>query len=164
VYDLTASTRQKGKQNMRTETITRTIYTIDEHPSQESCFDWIRNNWHDLGDHYVDDMVQSLKALAAAVGGKLNYSVSIVPDRGEFVTLDDYDAEKLADLFKSKDECPLTGMCYDIDVIEGLYAGELDSAVLKTLHAGGEYIYSDEGLYELCQANDYEFTENGAIV
>jgi hypothetical protein len=144
---------------MRQKTIN--IYTITDHPNPAACFDWIRNNWHDLGQHCVDEMIDSLKALSAAVNGKLDYSLSIVPDRGECVTIKDFDQEKLERLYNKRTECPLTGMCYDFDVIEGLYKGELESAVLKTLHAEGEYIYSDEGLRETCEANGYEFIENG---
>ena len=55
----------------------------------------------------------------------------------------------------------MTGRCYDQDVIEGINKDELEEAVLKTLHAEGEYIYSDEGLRETCEANGYEFTEDG---
>jgi len=34
---------------------------------------------------------------------------------------------------------------------------------LRFLHDEGEYIYSDEGLTELCDANEYHFTESGAF-
>jgi len=33
--------------------------------------------------------------------------------------------------------------------------------LLTTIHNEGEYIYSDEGLFELCQVNEYEFTIDG---
>ncbi len=126
--------------------------------------DYVRNNWHDLAQHYVEDMIESLKALAKETGGTLDYSLSVVPDRGEFVRLSGYSADRLAALLKKKDECPLTGMCYDIDVIEALANGELESAVLKTLHAEGEYTYSDEGLSEMFEANEYEFTKEGEMI
>lgn len=143
---------------MRTKTIN--IYKINEHPNPEACFEWIRNNWHDLGQHCVDEMIDSLKALAKEIDGELDYSLSIVPYRGEFVTIKEFNRSKLARLYKRREECPLTGMCYDHDVIEALHNGGL-SAVLNTLHAEGDYIYSDEGLRETCEANDYEFTEDG---
>jgi len=31
------------------------------------------------------------------------------------------------------------------------------------LHDEGEYIYSDEGIEDLCEANGYFFTEDGAF-
>lgn len=144
---------------MRTKTIN--IYTIEEHPNQKACFEWIRANWHDLADYSTDDMTASLKGLAAHVNGRLDYSLSPVPDRGEFVRITDYNREALADLYTRKDDCPLTGHCYDVAMIEGLYNGNLESVALETLHAEGEYIYSDEGLLDMCEANGYEFLENG---
>lgn len=144
---------------MRTKTIK--IYTIEEHPNPEKCFQWIRDNWHDLGQHCVDEMVDSLKALAKEIDGELNYSLSIVPDRDEHVSIKEFDADKLEKLYKKRDECPLTGVCYDHDVIEALHDGDLASAILKTLHAEGEHLSSDDGLREMCEANNYEFNETG---
>lgn len=146
---------------MRTETIK--IYTIEDHPNPESCFEWIRNNWHDLAQHYVDDMIESLKALRDTIGGDLDYSLSVVPDRGEFCIFKNYDAAKLEELYKSKDSCPLTGMCYDIDIIEAIKDNSLESAVLSILHKEGEYAFSDEGLRDTCEANGYEFLEDGTF-
>ena len=151
----------QGEQIMRQ--VTFKIYTIDEHPNPEACYNWIRNNWYDLGQHIIDDMIASLKALADYTGGKLDYSIGIFPDRGEFVKLTDYNKNALTDLMDKIDNCPLTGVCYDFNVIEGLACDELEHQVLKALHAEGEYIYSDEGLQQLCEANGYEFKENGQV-
>ena len=144
---------------MRTEKIS--IYTIDDHPDKEVCFEWMRNNWHDLGDHVLQEMVDSLKALANAVNGTLDYSININQCRGEHVSIKDYDKELLHDLHDKRDDYPLTGVCYDYDVIEALHDDELESRVLSTMHKEGDYIYSDEGLLEMCQANEYEFLLNG---
>ena len=134
------------------------IYTINEHPNKDLCFEWIRNNWHDLNSHSVEEVVDSLKALQNEIGGELDYSISSVPDRGEFIRFTDYDHEALCRL--SADDCPLTGVCWDIDVIKGLREGNI-ARVLDTLHQDTEYLYSDEGLLDMCEANDYEFTEEG---
>lgn len=144
-------------------TITTEIFKFSEldDVAKGKAIDYIRNNWHDLANHYVDDMIESLKALQKEIGGDLDYSLSCVPDRGEFVTLKDYNPDKLAKLVLKKDDCPLTGMYYDIDVIEGLANNEFEHVVLKTLHADGEYMYSDEGLKEIIEANEYEFTGEG---
>ena len=142
----------------------RNIYTIDEHPNKEACYDYVRNNWHDIGEHYIADMVASLKALAEAVNGTLDYSLSIVPDRGEHVSIKYYDSTLLKELHGKRDECPLTGMYYDYDVIDGLANGRLDAAVLGMLHKEGEYLYSDEGIKDMCDANEYEFYEDGTAV
>lgn len=141
-------------------TIETKVYTIEEHPNRELCYEWIRNNWHDLNQYSVDEVIDSLKALQEEIGGDLNYAISSVPDRGEFIRFTDYDTEALCRL--SADDYPLTAMFWDFDVIEGLRIGD-PTQVLSTLHHDTEYCYSDEGLYELCEANQYEFTEEGNI-
>lgn len=146
---------------MRQETIN--IYTIEDHPDKDACLEWIRNNCHDLGEYSLQEMIDSLKALAEAVNGKLDYCLSIVPDRSEHVSITDYDSTLLRELHAIKYECPLTGVCYDYDVIDGLANDALDIQVLNVLHSEGEYLYSDEGLTEMCLANEYEFNEDGSI-
>ena len=141
-------------------TITKTVYTIEEHPNKAKVFDWIRDNWHDLNNCSVDEFIDSLKALQKKIGGKLDYAISAVPDRGEFISLKGYDKKALKELDKT--ECPLTGVCWDYDIIEALQHGNIETA-LRSLHKDTEYIYSDEGLHELCEANEYEFYENGEI-
>jgi len=142
-------------------TIETKVYTIDEHPNKEKCFEWIRNNWHDLNQHSVDEVIDSLKALQNEIGGKLDYAISSVPDRGEFISFKNYDKEALLDL--SKDDCPLTGYCWDFDVIEGVRKGNIKQ-VLGTLHDDTDYVYSDAGLEEMCEANGYEFDADGYAI
>jgi len=141
-------------------TIETKVYTINDHPNTELCYDWIRENWHDLNQHSVDEVIESLKALQAIIGGELDYAISQVPDRGEDITFTNYDRDALCRL--SADDLPLTGVCWDYEVITGLREYNPER-VLKSLHDDTEYIYSDEGLKELCEANGYEFTETGRI-
>tara|TARA_R110001592_G_scaffold326301_1_gene607081 strand:- start:773 stop:1207 length:435 start_codon:yes stop_codon:yes gene_type:complete len=141
-------------------TIETKIYTIEDHPNVDLCYDWIRENWHDLNQHSVEEVVDSLKALQAIIGGELDYSISQVADRGEDITFTNFDRDALCRL--SADDLPLTGVCWDHDVITGLREYNPER-VLKSLHDDTEYIYSDEGLKELCEANGYEFTETGSI-
>ena len=135
------------------------IYTIDEHPNQDKCFEWIRNNIYDLNECSVHEVVDSLKALQKVIGGDLDYSIGQSPDRGEFITFKNYDEDSLKEL--NADECPLTGVCWDADLIKSMQADEDAYDILRALHEDTEYIYSDEGLRELCEANEYEFTEEG---
>lgn len=137
------------------------VYTIDEHPNKEKCYEWIRNNWHDLNEHSVNEVVDSIESLSKIIGGTVTYSIGAVPDRSQHIIFKNYDKQKLYSL--SADTCPLTGVCWDIDVIEGLKYGNLNS-VLDSLHCDTEYIYSDNGLHQLCIANEYEFTEYGQFV
>lgn len=142
-------------------TIETKVYTIGEHPNKEKCFEWIRNNWHYLNQHSVDEVISSIKSLSDKIGGNFDYSISQVPDRGEYIIFKDYDYEKLSRLIA--DDCPLTGVCWDIDLIVGLREGNTNK-VLDSLHSDTEYMYSNEGLFKICEANQYEFKEDGSFI
>jgi hypothetical protein len=137
-------------------------YSIDVHPNKEAVFEWVRNNWHDLADTDLDDIVASLKALAAHIKGHLNYSVSCVPDRGEFVRLTDFNSDLLKEL--DADSYPLTGTWSDYCVIQSAQNDNLQSVVLKVCHDSGEFRYSDEGLEEFLFMNEYLFLEDGRVL
>lgn len=135
-------------------------YTIDEHPDKDAVFNWIRANWVHLGEHAVEDFTDSLRALAREVGGKLDYAISITPDRGEFIYLEGYDKTALNAL--NAEDCPLTGCFYDIWTINALKEGDMMLA-LGALHDEGDYIYSDEGLEDMGVLDHWYFTEDGAF-
>jgi hypothetical protein len=137
------------------------VYKIDEHPNKEKCFEWIRNNWHDLNEDSLYDVFASLNALSKLIGGKVDYSISTVPARGEYITFKEYDKSILKGI--KYEDCPLTGLCWDYNVIKGLQEGDSE-LVLRELHEDTEHQYSDEALLGMCQANEYEFEENGTIV
>lgn len=139
--------------------ITQTVYTIDDHPNPKAVYGWVRDNWHDLGEHTVQEMVDSLKALADHVEGTLKYCIGIAPDRREFVQITGGNRSWLKGI-KSK-ECPLTGVCWDQDVIGGYRDGNLERRVLSALHSEGEYRYSDEGIHEHIECKEYYFKLNG---
>jgi len=160
---------------MTQRTIETTVYTIESHPDPEKVFEWIRDNWHDLGDFCVQEMVESLQAFSDHISATLDYSISIVPDRGEYIRFrcdcDLVDVKKSLDLYG---DCPFTGVFYDETILDAFRDCDSDDSlddvlrdveyrVLKDLHNEGEYIYSDEGLREFCEANEYEFTESGKI-
>lgn len=137
------------------------VYTIEEHPNKENCFDWIRNNWHDLNQHGVDEVIDSINALVNKIGGSVSYSIGQSPDRSEHIYFKDYNHEELARL--NAGDCPLTGCCWDCDLIVGLREGN-PTKVLSHLHADTDYAYSDEGLFDFCEANGYEFDEDGNFI
>ena len=141
-------------------TVTTKIYKIDEHPNKDLCFKWINDNWHDLNQYTVDEVIASLKALQERIGGDLDYSIGQFPDRGEFLSFRNFDWASLNSLDAEK--CSLTGTWCDQDVIEGIKDNDLRS-IFNLVHESSEYTYSDKGLEELCLGNDYEFTEDGKI-
>lgn len=137
------------------------VFLIKEHPNKEKCYEWIRANWHDLNQHSVYELIDSIKALSNVIGGTYDYSISQVPCRGEYITFKGYDEAILDGL--DAESYPLTGVCWDCNLIEGLREGS-PSKVLDNLHDDTEYVYSDEGLFELCDWNGYEFKEDGEIL
>jgi len=165
---------------------TITSYQIDEHPSPDSVYDWVRNNWHDLGDFSVQEAIDSFTAFCRYFDADSDYAVSIVPDRGEYLTAsiknDDIAGLSGARLFKYIQAhyrdfskcCPFTGVCYDDFLLDPIrkFMKKPDSRTLQdllddclhnlliTLHKEGEYIYSDDGIYDMCQSNEYEFIEH----
>ena len=137
------------------------VYTIDEHPDKEKCYEWIRANWYDLNEYSIYELIDSIKKLSEVIGGTVDYSVGQFPDRGEHITFVDYDQEILESL--NSDELPLTGVYWDSVLIDALKEGSA-TKVLKHLHEESEYQYSDKGLYEFCASNEYEFDETGKFI
>ena len=75
-------------------------------------------------------------------------------------------------------DCVLTGTCYDMDLLDPIYkflnnpvkdvsiaglVGNGINSLCSSVRSEYEYRNSIEGMAESFEANDYEFTENGAI-
>jgi len=144
---------------MRTETIN--IYELHEHPNKEKCFEWIRNNYFDIGDFEIDELISSIKMLSEAIGGTVDYGISHYPDQSERIIFKGYDEELLAEL--DADKCPLTGCFWDIELINALRDKDMRK-VFDTLHNSIEHQYSDEALTDMCEVNHYEFYIGGEVV
>jgi hypothetical protein len=138
------------------------IYGIEEHPNKEKCFDWIRENWHDLNATSVDESIESINALQMKIGGDVDYSISQFPNRGEYITFKNYDKDLLSEL--DANECPLTGICWDASLLLSMQDNGNADGLMRDLHNDSDYVYSDEGLEELCIANSYEFNELGECI
>ena len=145
---------------MRTETIN--IYKIDEHPSKDKCFEWIRNNEYHIGDFEVEDLIGSIKKLSEVIGGTVDYGLSHYPDRSDRIIFKGYDEELLEEL--NADECPLTGSFWDMELIKALQEKDISNRVLNILYDCIEHLYKDEALEDMCDGNDYEFYESGERV
>lgn len=145
------------------KSLTINLYTIEEHPNKEKCFEWLRNNVHDLGDGVLSEFKDSLNALAKQLGTTVDYGLSIVPDRGEYIRFGRFDEYSLENLYNKREEHPLTGVWTDFLVIEGLYHIDVQKRVLDELHRMGEYLYSDIGLYAFAENNEYYFLPDGSM-
>jgi hypothetical protein len=137
------------------------LYTIDEHPDKAKCFDWMRDNMHDLNSCDVDEVIKCIKSFTEMFGGENNYSIGQVPMRGEFISITGYDKYALAQVHPH--DYNLTGSAYDYDVIKCMQEDN-PREILNQLHKASEDVYSDEGLEELCMGMDYEFTEEGVLI
>ena len=49
------------------------VYTINEHPMKSLCFDWMRENLHDLNQYSAQEVTDSIEALSEAIGGTNDY-------------------------------------------------------------------------------------------
>ena len=156
---------------MRTETIVKTYLKFDE-LNDEQKEQVIENNfaydaWH--YEHCMQERIDTLKALAKRINGRLDYCISCVPDRGEFIKIDhdneDDLKEYLRELIEDKKDCPLTGVCYDEDIRESLDKNNLSmealqgvlDGYLESIHREYESMLSVEYIGELCEENEYEF-------
>lgn len=160
---------------MRTITESFKVYTWASATPEirEKIRDYFANDcFH--GEHMLQERIDTLKALANVLGGRLDYSLSCVPDRGEYITIKpkdyaelDFDAlHGLADK-----DCPFTGYFYDNDLLEDIAEAHANcdvealnialSKYIDAIHSEYEWMLSDEYLEQMCVSNGYEFKENG---
>lgn len=135
------------------------LYTIDEHPNADLCFDYIRHHYFNLNEYALMEAVESIKMLTKFIGGKNDYSICEFPSRGEYISFTDYDKESLMEL--NAGELPLTGVYFDAHLIESMQRYGNADGLLDALHRETEHVYSDEGLRDICEINGWEFTEDG---
>lgn len=143
-------------------TIKTKVWYIDEHPNKEAVYKWMRIYMIYLNDESLEEVKDSLIALRNIIGGELEFKFSARPSRGEYISFTNYDVDKLNEL--EADLLPLTGVCWDYELVKGMQEDGDASRVLLALHKSTEYVFSDEGLHEICTANDYEFKEKGKLV
>lgn len=137
---------------------------------KENIKEELRND-NSYGDWILEERIKTLKKFAETLNGKLDYSVSLVPDRGEYIKIvpinDELNFKALDKIVASGKSCPFTGVCYDDDLIEGYKETksitETLNRYLESIHNEYESIFEDSYLSEHCEGNDYEFTANGKL-
>lgn len=149
---------------MRQETIIKTYLTFEE-LTDEQKQKVIENFDNDgfLYEHCMQERINTLKKFAEYVNGELDYSISWVPCRGEYINIyvehDDL-KEYINDFINDEKDCPLTGVCYDEDLREALRDNSLNEALegyLNSIHSEYESMLTVEYIGDLCEANEYEF-------
>lgn len=164
---------------MRIEIKEIKIYKFDE--ASRELKDKIIENFDCEGfiyEHCMSERIDTLKKLAMYLNLELDYSISCVPSRGEFIKFDtkNDDVDNLwGDLKElSKQDCPLTGCCYDHDLLDyfkidnGHYEAidalnEAASKYIESIHKEYESMLTDEYIRNMCESNEYEFTEDGKL-
>lgn len=91
----------------------------------------------------------------------------------------DYKGEKYTMIYsklKRDNSCVLTGVCYDMDILQPVYdflkrpdksttfedlMNEIEGAISKTFSSNEELVNSDEYITDTIEANEYEFTKDG---
>lgn len=161
---------------MRQITEIFTVYKFSDAP--EKVKEKIREHFHydfDLYEHSMQERIATLEKVAELLNGRLDYSISYVPDRGEFISIkpknESLDFDSLWEVVNTEKDCPFTGVCYDHDIIDHLSKYNLNEKGLQfaldkyieSIHDEYESMLTDEYLADLCEANDYEFLENGRI-
>lgn len=67
----------------------------------------------------------------------------------------------------NKDDCPLTGVCYDYDFMQidhinsGSVENEVNKVFMKLKRDEKRNVFSDEFITDLCDGNEIYFLENG---
>ena len=172
-------------------TITKTVKLFKFCELSEVGKDKAKMDMAIMGYSWADEALESIQELAKHFGGRVkNYSIdwfksscsSMSFDMPEDMTKTEI-RKRLRDLGKYNrktgrglGECKLTGFCMDEDAIDGFRAAfkdgvtdlnELMQAAYETwLRAAQDdcaYQFSDETFSEMCEANNYEFTEDGSM-
>lgn len=151
---------------MRTEQKEIKIYNFSE--LEDSVKDNVIDNFIASGhfDYILDEFTETLIGFTKYINGTLDYSLSLTPARGEFIRVTDYESAYLKELLTIDESCPFTGVCYDDTLIQEIKDKGLEGgleAFNSYLHKEIEYLTSYEVFEENCEANQYEFLENGEL-
>ena len=162
---------------MRTLTETFKVYTFDT--ASDELKEKIKDKFNscpDYGQWIMEERIGTLKAFGRYIAADIEYSLSLVPDRGEYIKMTPHYSFKttyqlLKELLTLEKSCPLTGVCYDEDLRYYLGGKEINdttiancfTSYINSIHSEYESMLSNEYLADHCEANSYEFLENGEL-
>lgn len=172
------------------KTITRSINVYSFSELSEKAKQHAKDHAARHGYAFAEDALASLKALAEHFGGSLsNWDVDFFNNSHSFAHfgMPEMEPEEIAnqldalgtfnpETLKGHGDCVLTGYCADEDAIDGLRIaflrdGERDlsklmqaafSSWLKAAQSDCEDQFSDETFSKHCDANEYQFCEDGS--
>ena len=178
---------------MRQETTTRNIYKFSELSDDAKANakqKYAENDDFPQGQ----EARESLEKLAEHFGARLSdYEIDYTASSYSYAKFDTdralHDEKEIRSMLKKlgtynrrtlkgNGDCVLTGVCYDEDCIDSfrfafIRKGERDinallqaafDSFLKSIQAEYAYKYEDEQFAENCEANGYEFDENGRMI
>jgi hypothetical protein len=172
------------------KTITQKVYEFTE-LSEKGKERARQDQEQAFGYPWADEALESLQKLAAHFGGKLTkYEIDFFDGSPSYARFDMPDGlnkdeikallDKLGDYDEATGrgygECELTGFCADSDAVDGFRTEFLQGATdlndlmqaafktwIKAAQNDCDGIYSDEGMADTCEANEYYFFENGEL-
>ena len=133
-----------------------------------------RHNWLDFNTDYIDDNILELTGQRLRTYLINNFYSEIYKPKTYYKGVN---KKRKSKIFVNND-CVLTGVCYDHDMLEGIYnfiqkpcehtdfkdlIGNAFHDLRKSVEDEASYRYSDEAKIEDIEANDYEFYEDGNI-
>lgn len=117
------------------------------------------------GYSWASEALDSMKAFYDKLGVKiLDYCIYWESNYNSSIKLDYYDPDEVVEQVKGIGD--LTGVCFDIPLIEGAKDGNLLNAfyaLMKYCADDYEAQYEDEEFSDMSDANDYWYTEDGKL-
>jgi len=133
----------------------------------------------ELYDHLMPERIESLTLFAKEIGCRVDWSLSVVPDRGEYIRFtyeNDEDVIHQLSKIDTSGECPFTGVCYDEDIIDSFrdikvktesdllqVFSIIQENYIRSIHDEYESMISHSYISDHCEANEYEFTKDGIL-
>ncbi len=149
------------------------------------------NRYSDLRTGHIDDNILELSGVRLYKFILNNYGTQLFTPKYiksiprevhykaficEVHTYQDRKSTFLYSKWKRSADCPLTGVCYDMDILEPVYTfltrpdknttfqdliNDIEHAMIKTYDDTEQWINSDEFISDTLENNDYEFTKEG---
>ena len=161
VIDLFNLSTGREYSDIRTDSIDDTILEL----SGARLYTYLINNYYSdlFKPEYIKTLDREFKANAFICKVKTNH-------KGEKYT-------QIFSKFKVSNECVLTGVCYDNNILEPIYSflkkptnetfedllQDIGHAISRAYSDMEEWLYSVEYITDSIQGNDYEFTKEGNI-